>query len=119
MRGLRERRVENGRIAVGPVEHDVARALPRGSPVASLRSRAGDIRRARQFLVVDAHRLGRVLRLSQRLGDDNRDRLAHIPDAIVGKHRHRGSEHRLAVASRKHRNRRDRAEAVGAASLPL
>ena len=77
---------------------------------ASARSMFGS---ARQLVVIDAHRLGGVLRLRQRFRDHDRDRLADIADAVRRQHRHRGRKHRLAVAAGKHRDRRDRAEPVG------
>ena len=89
MRGLGEGGVGRGEVrgVVVPVEHEVA-----GNAVEQLRrallergARVGD---GGQRLVVDLDRLGGVLRLRQRLGDDQRDRLAgmaHLADRERGR----------------------------------
>ena len=67
---------------------------------------------AREFFEIDLHALGCIERLRQRLRHDDRDALADIADAVDRERRHRGGEHRLAVAAGKDRDRRDRAKAV-------
>ena len=81
------------------------------------------IRRAhdRGQRVVDDHEvLGGVHRLSERLGDDHRDRLADIADLLDGQNRVRSDQKRRAVAAlerhlvwvRRHRPVRDRPQTV-------
>ena len=66
-----------------------------------LRHRALDVRtRAASAIELDAQPLRRRPRLRQRLRDHDGDRLADVADAVRRQHRHRGREHRLAVAAR-------------------
>ena len=79
-----------------------------------------------QRVVVDDDRFGRVDRLTFRLGDDNRDDVAHEPDAIARQRRtvHRGRQHHEAVVfgqveivggvDRDHAGHRDRVARVDA-----
>ncbi len=56
--------------------------------------------------------LGCIKRLRQCLRHHDRDTLSDIADAVDRERRHRGGEHRLAVAAGKDRDRRDRAKPV-------
>ena len=59
--------------------------------------RARRIGHRRQHAVVDDDRLGRVARLRQRLGDDDRNVVADIADLALGERRMRTGPHRRAV----------------------
>ena len=110
--GAREGRVDRGRVAVLPVERDVAGCL--GPHLRGVRGHGPHhISHGRQMVVGDVHRLGRIQRLRQRLRDHDRDRLADIAHALGREHGHPGGEHRLAVAPREDGDRRNGADAVG------
>ena len=91
-----DRRVDRREIAQMPVVAEVARRL-----VAHLR-RAGLQRRGRVddrglLGIVDADQLGRVARLRQGVGDDDRDRVADMAHPVGRQHRMRRLDHRRAV----------------------
>ena len=67
---------------------DLRRALP---------SRFGRIDHGWQNLVVDEHFFGRILGLRQRLGDHDRDRIAHVAGLADGERRVRRHLHRRAI----------------------
>jgi hypothetical protein len=82
LRRFRERRVRGRLVAPCEIEHQVAR---RARMELGRARRDGLLRRGhrRQILVVDDQRLGRVLRLRGSLGDDQRDRFAHVAHHFV------------------------------------
>ena len=81
MRGFRESCVSAGLVPEKGLHEEVVRTgIPDERRVGSGGGRGvGD---RRQRLVVDEHRLGRVLRPSLRLGHDHRHGLAHIPRLV-------------------------------------
>ena len=110
-RRLRERGV--GRRLVARLEEirDVVRALVPHRGAARL-GRRGGRRHGRQRLVVDAHEIGGVLRLSARLGDHHRDRVTDVACAVWRQPSLRRGEHGRAVRALPLQRHRHRAEAV-------
>ena len=102
-----------GRRAVAGLEDvaDVVGTLVphrRGAGLGGLRGRG----HRRQRLVVDLDEVGRVLGLGAGLGDDERDRVAHVPHAVAGETPMGAGEHRRAVRALALERHGHRAEAV-------
>ena len=83
VRGLRERRLDLGLVAVLEVEREVAR-----DPVVELRRARGervvDLDQRRQIAILDLDPLGRVLRGGGRVGHDERHFLPDVANAADG-----------------------------------
>jgi hypothetical protein len=90
-----ERRVDRVLVAMAPVVADIARhvVVHRCGGTVGLR----DVDDGGQFFVVDLDQLGRVLRLVDALGDDQRHLVAHVAHLALREHRVRRLLHRRAV----------------------
>jgi len=95
-RRLGERRVDHRRVAEMPVVADIARDFREYLRRAGLH-RLGDIGDRGLDGVIDRDQLGRVARLRQAVGDDDRDRVADMAHLAVRQHRVRRLLHRRAV----------------------
>ena len=85
-RPRRRSRVDLGLVAEGPVVGEVLRRLGMDRRPADRRSR-----RAPAVVEIAGDQLGGVERGRPGLGDDHRDRLADVADAVVGQHRPRAA----------------------------
>jgi hypothetical protein len=98
VRGLRERGVGRGLVAVAPVVADVVRhAVVHERPARVRRARRID--RRGQLVVIDLDEFGRVLRLLHRFRDDERDLIAHVQHLVVRDDGMRRLVHRRAVGA--------------------
>ena len=79
----------------------------------ALRCARGGVGDGRQLLVVDDDRLGRVLGLRQRLGDDDGDVVADVAHLALGQRRVRARLHRRAVLGMDHPAADQAADLVG------
>ena len=93
MRGMGERLLDGPRIALLETERQVSRRdVPQLRRGVVQRARAIDD--GRQRVVLDRQRLGRLHRLVAGLGDDERDRVADMPDPADRQRRARRDDHR-------------------------
>ena len=69
-------------------------------------------------LILDNNAFGSISRLLERIGDNHRDRVADVHDAVERNRRPRRQEHRAAAAPLVGRHRRQRAEAITAIVCP-
>ena len=95
--GLGKGRIDSGLVADLVKERLVARVLVPHRGRAGRKRRFGADHR-RQRLVLDLDQFGGILCLVQRLGDDERDRVPDIADAVLRQQRLRADKGRRAIA---------------------